>query len=350
MKPNMPEAASIARVQQAPHRARRPAFERAARSALDMADDLFARIGSRLPAQGALIPVLFHSLYRDKSQLADKTLAPNQDVTVEDFRRFIDAMLESGCTAVSPAQVDAGLPPDGKYVMITFDDGYYNNTLALDVLHEFRVPAAFFISSDHVLQNKGFWWDAFSREMARSGACERTQRIEIDRIKTWTSQRVEGFLRDTFGIDVMKPRGELDRPFTAPELRDFARSPWVHIGNHTCDHAILTNCSRAEIARELRDCQKAIAGILGQAPIAVAYPNGNYSPAVIDECLAAGLRMGFTTRPHRNRLPLHGDGSRMTLGRFLFMGGKDALAQARRFNSGFIPSDALRMLLNPVRR
>ena len=41
--------------------------------------------------------------------------------------------------------------------MLTFDDGYYNNHLALPVLEEFDVPALFFISTNHVKQQKCFW-------------------------------------------------------------------------------------------------------------------------------------------------------------------------------------------------
>jgi peptidoglycan/xylan/chitin deacetylase (PgdA/CDA1 family) len=316
-----------------------------ARNVLDAADDLFARLGSRPPPQGSLIGVLFHSLYRDKTQLADHALAPNQDVTVEDFRRFVAATLESGCTFVSPAQVDAGLAPGGKYAMITFDDGYFNNTLALKVLEEFQVPAAFFISSGHVLQNKAFWWDAFSRGLSRHGACHRTQRTAIDQTKTWTSEQVEVFLRERYGGQVLCPHSDLDRPFTPAELRDFARHPWVHLGNHTSDHAILTNCTAQEVSRQVRECQAALTSITGQAPVAIAYPNGNYTQPIVDACLDAGLRVGFTTRARRNDLPLDSEQSRMTLGRFLFTGGKDPHAQSRRFNAAFLPSEALKRLI-----
>lgn len=340
------------RVQPIEHTAKRRdmnLLESFARSGLEAADNFFASLGSRQQrGPGSLIVVLFHSLYRNKSQFADTALAPNQNVTTDDFRRFVEAVLESGYTVVSPSQVDAGLNPGGRYVMITFDDGYFNNTLALDILDQFQVPAAFFVSSDHVLQNKAFWWDAFSRELARTGAGVRMQHAEIRKIKTWTSDRVEYFLQESFGKLALQPRGDLDRPFAPAELRDFARSKWVHVGNHSANHAILTNCTRQEIERQVRSCQQALAQIVGEAPIAIAYPNGNYSRAAIQASLDAGLRVGFTTLPRRNLLPLDTAMSRMTLGRFLFTGGEDPHRQCRKFSSRFIPSNVLKTLRNPA--
>ena len=313
---------------------------------MSLADDLFIALGPKPPpGAGSLIAVLFHSLYRNKSELRESTLAPDQGVTVEDFRSFVDVVLESGYRVVSPEQVDAGLEPGGNYMMITFDDGYYNNTRALEVLEQFQVPATFFISSRHVLQNKAFWWDAFSRQLAHAGATERALNTQINRIKTLSTEGVEYYLQQRFGRSVLQPRSDLDRPFTAGELRDFARHKWVRLGNHTRDHAILTNYCRSEISRQVRECQEELTQIAGYAPIAIAYPNGNFCQAAIDASLDAGLRIGLTVRPSRNPLPLESEHSRMTLGRFLFWGGRDARDQCRKFGSSFIPSNALRTLI-----
>jgi peptidoglycan/xylan/chitin deacetylase (PgdA/CDA1 family) len=313
---------------------------------LSLADNLFVTLGpSALTAGGGLIAVLFHSLYRNKAQLRDSALAPNQGVTLEDFRSFVGAVLDSGYQVVSPEQVDAGLEPGGNYVMITFDDGYFNNTLALDVLDQFQVPATFFVSSRHVLQNKAFWWDAFSRQLARAGITHRALNAQINSVKTLTSEGIEHYLQQRFGRSILKPHSDLDRPFTAAELRDFARNKWVRLGNHTRDHAILTNCSASEMVPQVQECQDELMQIAGYAPIAIAYPNGNFSQAAIRTCLQAGLRIGLTVRPARNPLPLQGEQSRMTLGRFLFWGGQDARDQCRKFSSSFVPSNALRTLI-----
>jgi peptidoglycan/xylan/chitin deacetylase (PgdA/CDA1 family) len=316
------------------------------KNGLEVADNFFVSVDpGRAPKSGSLVTVLFHSLCKDQAQIGDRLLAPNLEVTVADFRRFVEVMLEYGYTVVSPAQVDAGLKPGGKYLMITFDDGYFNNTLALDVLDQFHVPAVFHVSTDHVLENKAFWWDGFSRELDRSGASLCEQDAEIRRIKVSSPGKIEELLRARYGASVLAPRSDLDRPFTPAELKHFARNQWVHLGNHTCDHVILTNATSQEVARQIQGCQEALADMAGQTPITVAYPNGNYSRAVVEASLAAGLRIGFTCLPHRTRLPLDGNKSRMTLGRFNFWGGRDICQQCRKFGSSFIPTHMLKTLI-----
>jgi len=319
-----------------------------ARKGLALADDLAVAMAPHAQAEGdALVGVLFHSLYRDREQRSDLSLAPDQDVTVEDFRAFVGAMREGGYTAVSPAEIDAGLPRGGKYLVITFDDGYFNNVLALDVLEEFRVPATFFISSRNVLQNRAFWWDALSRELARAGSPP-VSRAELRRLKSLAQEQIDSELHSRFGTAVLRPHSDLDRPFTPGELKDFARNPWVHIGNHTCDHAILTNCAAQEIEQQITGCQQQLKDLVGYAPLSIAYPNGNYSESIVDASLAAGLRVGFTVLPRRDKLPL-GQRDRMTLGRFLFEGGKDAREQCRRFSAGILPSNLVKTFIHAPR-
>jgi peptidoglycan/xylan/chitin deacetylase (PgdA/CDA1 family) len=310
-------------------------------------DDVAVAVDRRANGIDCLVNVLFHSLYETPAQLGRGELAPNQNVTVADFRGFVEEMLESGYTVVSPAQIDAGLKPGGRYLAITFDDGYFNNALALDVLEQFRVPAMFFVSTDHISQNKAFWWDAFSRELSRSGVSQSMQKAEIDRLKNMTPEGIDAFLYQRFGPSVFKPFGDIDRAFTAEELQQFALNPWVHLGNHTRNHAILTNCTPEVMASQIQACQDALADMVGYRPIAIAYPNGNCSPEAVTAAVAAGLHLGFTVTPQRPRLPLDSN-NRMTLGRFLFHGGQDIRRQCRLFSARFVPSNTLRTLMHPA--
>ena len=307
-------------------------------------DDLVVAADGRHETPGSLVSVLFHSLYESRAELGNEALAPNQNVTVADFRGFVEEMLENGYTVVSPAEIDAGLAPGRRYLSITFDDGYFNNTLALNILEQFRVSATFFVSTDHVQQNKAFWWDSFSRELSRRGITGDRQKAEIERVKVWTPEQIDDHLCRRFGPTVFEPRGDMDRPFSAHELRQFASVPWVHIGNHTHNHAILTNCTPNEMTRQIRSCQDALAELVGYCPIAIAYPNGNHSPSAVSAAMAAGLRVGFTVQPSRPRLPLAGE-TRMLLGRFLFHGGRDIARQCRLFGARLVPSHALKSLM-----
>ena len=114
--------------------------------------------------KSALLTFLFHGLFNDEHEIYLNLVDPQQGITVDMFRRFIEYYLNNGFIFVSPDDILNGLANDKKYVLITFDDGYYNNHLAISILKEYQVPAIFFISSNHVALNKSFWWDVIYRE------------------------------------------------------------------------------------------------------------------------------------------------------------------------------------------
>lgn len=323
-----------------------PPLRYAVRSGLALADKLWWRLSRKLlPERPRLVTVALHSLCATRAQIDDPALAPNQNVSVADFRNLVDTVLQAGYTAVAPTQVLSGLEADGKYVMFTFDDGYFNNVLALDVLEQYRVPATFFISSNHVLEGKAFWWDALNRALVKAGATEHQRNVEIARTKALGARGIDEYLQCRFDIRSLQPYSDRDRPFTRAELTSFARHRWVHLGNHTCDHAILTGCSPAEVRQQIQGCQDALTEIAGYAPIAISYPNGDHSAAVVDAARAAGLGVGLTVRPCHNRLPLQDDARRMKLGRFYFYGDNDPRDELLKWRAGFVPSNFIKRTL-----
>lgn len=284
--------------------------------------------------RNALISFLFHSLFRDEAEIAQNLVDPLQRTTVAQFRQFIEYYLENGYRFISPAEVLEGLSPDGKYALITFDDGYFNNALARPILEEYKVPAVFFISTNHVLQNKCFWWDALFRERTAQGASHQRIKAEAVAAKSMTTEQIEAELIARFGPDTLVPRGDIDRPFTPAELREFSRSPQVHLGNHTANHAILTNYSREQARRQVAECQDALVEMTGMRPSAIAYPNGANNPEVVQTCREIGLKLGFTIRPEKVALPVgaNSDGI-LRLGRFCPHGEGPMLRQCRTYRS-----------------
>lgn len=265
----------------------------------------------------ALLPFLFHSLFESRDQMRLDVIDPLDRTTVATFRQLVKYYLDHGYRFVGPEDVLAGLPAGGRCAMLTFDDGYFNNQLALPVLEEFDVPALFFISTEHVRRGKCFWWDVLHRERAARG----TPPAEVDRerraLKRLRTCEIEQHLVDQFGAEALRPRGNLDRPFTPAELRQFARHPCVRLGNHTADHAILTNYTGAEVRDQVGRAQAWLAAEAGVAPVAIAYPNGGSNDVVVRACAGLGLKLGFTVRPRKSPLPLdaRADGL-LRLGRF----------------------------------
>ncbi|HEV7299961.1 MAG TPA: polysaccharide deacetylase family protein [Tepidisphaeraceae bacterium] len=298
-------------------------------------DSVFARayLGVR-PERPALMSFLFHSLFRDEREIAMNHVDPLQRTTVAQFRQFIEYYLEHGYTFIDPQDVLNGLKADRKYALITFDDGYFNNALALPILNEFRVPATFFISANHVRDNKCFWWDVLHRERCQRGASPQQIYREGAAMKSMTTEAMEVQLTRHFGTDAFRPRSDIDRPFTPSELRDFASNPYVHIGNHTANHGILTNYPPDQVREQVAGAQAMLTEMTGKTPISIAYPNGGHSLEVVRICREAGLKVGFTVRPEKSALPLgEPDSDLLRLGRFCPHGESSIIGQCRTYRS-----------------
>ena len=286
----------------------------------------------------SLICVLFHGLFRDKTEIDSGAVDPQQSITVEIFQEFIEYFIEQEYVFVSPNDIVEGLDDKKNHILITFDDGYYNNHLALPILEKFHVPALFFISTDHVIQNKCFWWDVIYRERRREGAGIDKINREIERMKQKKNHEIENYILDIFGEESLLPIGDIDRPFMPDELKSFSRSPFVFLGNHTSSHAILSNYSHDEIRNEIENAQNRIFEITGVKPCSIAYPNGNYTDEVLKVCEELGLKIGITTKAHKNYLPIRaGTKKALELNRFILWGDRDIESQCRSFRSDLQP-------------
>lgn len=288
-----------------------------------------------VPERPALLTFLFHGISESDASPHSPVMdpAPQQGMTAAHFHRFINYFLEHRYQFVSTAQVQAGLAP-GQHVLITFDDGYANNLNVLPVLREYGVPATFFISAGHVQNGRSFWWDVLYRERHRRGASVARITVEKERLKTLSHDQVERLLVAEFGATAFRPVGDADRPLTPAELRAFAREPLVTLGNHTFDHAILTNCP-PEVARtQIALCQSVIRDLTGVTPDTISYPNGNFSEKIAAIALQEGLRMGIGLEFRKNYLPLDPTGPGvMSLGRFLVRGGPRLAASCAAIRS-----------------
>lgn len=284
--------------------------------------------------RNAVLAFLFHSLFRDVAEISRNQVDPLERTTVAKFRELIEYYLDHGYRFISPDDLLNGIDPAGKYALITFDDGYFNNSLALPILKRFDVPATFFISTDNVLQNKCYWWDVLYRERLAQGATPRQVYHEAIALKSNRTEQIEADLTARFGAQAFTPRGDIDRPFTPAELHDFSANPLVHLGNHTANHAILTNYAADDVSRQVQGAQDALGNMTGKTPISIAYPNGANSPRIIQACVEIGLKVGFTVRPGKNALPLEAHSPElMRLSRFCPTGDGPIVNQCRTYRS-----------------
>ena len=216
-------------------------------------DHIIAQSGlSFSGSEGVLLSFLFHGLFDDLEDPESTASEPQQGITVQMFECFVEYFHRHSYTFVSPNEVAHGLDSNGKYVLVTFDDGYFSNAKALPVLERHGIPAALFVSTDHVLQGKAFWWDVVERESLKRRMSQRQVNQVHESLKRLRTPDAEAFVQAEFGPRALRPLGDRDRPFTLPELRDIAKHPLISLGNHTSNHDILTNYTLRKYARRLR--------------------------------------------------------------------------------------------------
>jgi peptidoglycan/xylan/chitin deacetylase (PgdA/CDA1 family) len=323
-------------------------------SSLCVADSAAAKPSLRVKSERpSLLILLFHVLFKDSCEIDGNHLHPQQRMTVECFRRVIEYFLETGYYFASPREVIEGLDPKKKYAMVTFDDGYFNNTRALPVLCEFDVPAVFYVSTNHVLQGKSFWWDIVYREALQDNKSPEEIEKRLGEFKKWKNADIEAELKRAIGPKGMMPQNDIDRPLTEKELCDFARDKHVHIGNHTADHAILTNYEPEEAEQQIEDCQESLREILGIEAESIAYPNGCYNYQVLEISRKVGLKHGVSVEPCKNAFSLGKAPLKiMHQGRFVPWARPDVDKQCELFRSDVVPSKWVRQvwrLLKAVR-
>jgi peptidoglycan/xylan/chitin deacetylase (PgdA/CDA1 family) len=290
----------------------------------------------------ALLAFAFHGLFENEEEIRSGVVSPIQPLLVADLERLIEHFLRHGYEFVSPMMILEGLKPTGRYVLLSFDDGYANNLRALPILRRFSVPATFFVSANHAVEGKAFWWDVLYRERRRRNAGPRAIRRELQSLKRLPYHAIEAHVRSEFGVSALRPVGDLDRPLQTDEIKLLGREPLATLGNHTADHAILTALGDAEAASQIRNCQEVLAELTGHTPLSIAYPNGACDGRITQIAKQETLALGFTVGRCKSILPLRPE-QLMAIPRYVLRGGSRLLAECDACRSDV-------QLLNRARR
>jgi peptidoglycan/xylan/chitin deacetylase (PgdA/CDA1 family) len=300
----------------------------AGRDGLQRADRLAARFAPK--DRPGLLVLVFHCVFADEREAENGLMDPHERATAEGLRRLFDYFRETGYRFVSAAEIDAGLPPGGHFAHLTFDDGFANNLRLLDLLPQEEVHATIFPSANHVRNGTAFWWNVVYRQRRSRGAGALA--AEYAHLRSQTAEHVTRYLLDEFGPGCLEPAGDVDRPLTVAELQKLGSSPWIEIGNHTLDHAILPACTAKEAEQQIGGAQDWLRQTLGEPPFAIAYPDGASTPAIEEMAGNLGLRLGVTVVPKLNELPLS-SATRMAIGRVRVVFDRSLRSQLRAVRS-----------------
>ncbi|MCA8989508.1 MAG: polysaccharide deacetylase family protein, partial [Planctomycetaceae bacterium] len=184
----------------------------------------------------------------------------------------------------------------GKYVLITFDDGYRDNyELAYPVLKQAGVPAVFFIASGLIDRPRVAWWDEIAWMIQHSDRNEIEPNpffpeglsLKLEDRSFSKSRAVKTYwsLKDEQTEDYLNLLASQTGAGRAPlELAESLWMTWEMIremqqagfdfGGHTVDHPILAQISVDRQRAEIRENRERLIQELGVAPSAFAYPVG----------------------------------------------------------------------------
>lgn len=242
--------------------------------------------------QGAgFYSILFHALYQEKDR--SKPKHPYMYISVGEFEDCLKSLLDNGFEFLDPANIIDGRTHE-KQVLLSFDDGYYNNLYALDVLEKYSIKAIFFFVSHQIVNHEYFWWDTLFLNRIKKVSFEHIFH-EIQNLKKLKRVEIEKILSSEFGDECFKAKDDFYRLMTVKELSDFARHPLVEIGVHSASHEVLTNLTGDELKDEVIECKKFLEQIAGKELSFISYPNGNFNDEIISVAKDLGFNFGITT-------------------------------------------------------
>lgn len=287
--------------------------------------DLFARTldvtgcGRALRAVGAWDGILilnYHRVGDSRHSLFDRNL---WSATDQDFDQQMGMIAKQFDVIGLPDFERALRERRGRYVMVTFDDGYCDNyTNAFPILKRHGVPATFFLTTGFLDSQQVPWWDEIAW-MVRTTA---RPSLEANRWVTapleFDEPNREVAIRRLLNVYKGLPDEVTDSylSFLATTLqtgrcqKDAADGMWMTwdmiremqsngmtFGGHTVTHPVLANQSSAQQDWEVGECKRRLVEELGESIEAFSYPVGGRSSfnAFTRAALAKhGFRWGFS--------------------------------------------------------
>jgi peptidoglycan/xylan/chitin deacetylase (PgdA/CDA1 family) len=190
-----------------------------------------------------------------------------------------------------------GWDDDAHYCVITFDDGWLDNyTYAYPLLRSHGLPATIFLPTDFVGTSRWLWFDRLGALLHRrgTGTTDDWDR-HIERAKTMSDDARNRMLDDLeceAGGHYLARRRFVDWD----QVREMSGGG-ISFGSHTRTHANLTRLPPADLDRELGESLQALRREHVQYVPVLAYPNGDYTDAVVEAARAAGYCAAVTTHP-----------------------------------------------------
>ncbi len=207
----------------------------------------------------------------------------------------------------------------GRFILITFDDGYRDNyEEAFPILKQHGASAIFFLATGYLDEPRLPWWDEIAWMVRRSPLPQLPasvwlpdaisfenpdrERAIVKLLKIY--KRLDGDLTTAFINHLAEatqsgrcPEGIARQLWmTWPMVREM-QAAGMDFGGHTVNHPILANLSPEEQDAEVGGCQQRLIQELGQPATAFSYPVGgahSYNEHTMAALQRHGFQWGFT--------------------------------------------------------
>ena len=218
------------------------------------------------------------------------------------------------------ARLAQGIPADGFYVAVSFDDGYADNyTEAFPIISNLGIPITLFLATAFIDEPAQLpWWDLLERvSRHRRGLLTGKLQgapVEFDLnrpagrvgfFRTWSNHlkrhpgdeaKVREWLHPYLPFDQEKPNDFL----RWEQVRRMAASPLVDLAPHTCRHSDL-GLAGPGTYEEVRLSRERIREETGAVSDLFSYPFGGYGSednhSLFQYLEAQGIKAAFTTSP-----------------------------------------------------
>lgn len=255
------------------------------------------------------VTILCYHTLRPDDQTFDAWVALRQGDFVDQL-----ALLRTNYDIVS---LDDALLPDvagaRPRVVLTFDDGELGlSTHLLPIIKAQDIPVTVYVATAHIETGQPFWFDRVMNALQGAGRTE----IRLKGLGTWQIGPARGkarwaqigpvleaikgaptMARDDLADKVAAQAGAMAQgftplqPMTRTQLEELAQDPRVTIGAHTHEHELLDQMPVDRAIASITRSRELLAGWTGQDIRHFAYPNGNYTPQLME----ALTKLGFVS-------------------------------------------------------
>ena len=270
------------------------------------------RLGWKLPyirflSSRSTVILLYHGIPKQSDGNSIDDLVFEQQV----------AFLRQHFKIVSPNELwDRRDAHENIRVMLTFDDGFRNNSeVVAPILRKYNAPARFFVCSRHSVPGKYLWFAYlqaleqhfpdkgfyFREEFFDMSAGQRHCSIEhleefLLNLKPHPSamyEAIEEELPKLEGFVNAEKLADCYAGMTAEQVGGLSRDPLFSIGVHTTDHPFLTRCEPGEAMRQIQDNKSWLEQASNKQIDVIAYPTGNYNSGILRQSRELGFAQGY---------------------------------------------------------